>query len=91
MASLMGRASVAGDRSGLGIAVILLLLVLLAGAALISLISGPTGVGLQDLVTYLGGEADASPTRTASSWKRSACRARRLACWWAPASAFPAP
>lgn len=58
MASLMGRASVTGDRSGLGIAVILLLLVLLVGAALISLISGPTGVGLQDLVTYLGGEAD---------------------------------
>jgi iron complex transport system permease protein len=58
VASLMGRASVAGDRSGLGIAVILLLLALLVGAALVSLISGPTGVGLQDLVAYLGGEGE---------------------------------
>lgn len=58
VASFMGRASVTGDRSGLGIAVILLLLALLVGAALLSLVSGPTGVGLDDLGIYLGGGAD---------------------------------
>jgi iron complex transport system permease protein len=55
VALLLGRGSVAGDRSGLGFAVLVLLSLLLAAAALVSLISGPTGVGLGDLVAYLRG------------------------------------
>ncbi|MBC7312538.1 MAG: iron ABC transporter permease [Rhizobium sp.] len=54
--TLIGRHSPPGDRSGLGIVVILLLLTLLAAAVLLSLVSGPTGVGLKDLLTYIAGD-----------------------------------
>lgn len=56
VATLIGRHSPPGDRSGLGLVVMLLLLVLLAAAVLLSLASGPTGVGLKDLLAYIAGD-----------------------------------
>ncbi|SSC66430.1 FecCD family ABC transporter permease [Ciceribacter selenitireducens] len=56
VATLIGRHSPPGDRSGLGVVVILLLLALLAAAVLGSLVSGPTGVGLKVLLAYIAGD-----------------------------------
>jgi len=44
-----------GDRSALGILVITLLAVLLAGAIFVSILVGPTGIGLPQLIAYLTG------------------------------------
>ncbi|MCF1446455.1 iron ABC transporter permease [Agrobacterium vitis] len=44
-----------GDRSRRGMTAVLLLAALLVAACFVSLISGPTGVGLSDLITYLSG------------------------------------
>ncbi|MGV1802387.1 FecCD family ABC transporter permease [Agrobacterium vitis] len=44
-----------GDRSRRGMTAVLLLAALLITACFVSLISGPTGVGLSDLITYLSG------------------------------------
>ena len=56
VATLIGRHSPPGDRSALGVVVILLLLALLAASVLVSLASGPTGVGLKDLLAYIAGD-----------------------------------
>lgn len=53
--NLRGRSS--GDRSGLGHLVIVALVLLLALSIFVSIVIGPTGVGLPDLLAYLGGEA----------------------------------
>lgn len=51
------RGRVAGDRSALGHLVIAALVLVLVIAVLVSIVIGPTGVGLPDLVAYLRGEA----------------------------------
>lgn len=48
-----------GDRSALGALVIALLAVLLIIAILVSIVIGPTGVGLPHLIAYLTGDAAA--------------------------------
>ncbi|MFN3318234.1 MAG: FecCD family ABC transporter permease [Allorhizobium sp.] len=52
--STLGRRD--GDRSGLGMLVIALLTVLLAVSVLVSIVIGPTGVGLPHLIAYLTGD-----------------------------------
>ena len=47
----------AGDRSSLGHLVILALVLLLALSIFLSIVIGPTGVGLPDLMAYLGGKS----------------------------------
>ncbi len=56
--SVMERPTASGDRSRLGLLVLLLLTAALAVAVLVSLVSGPTGVGLADLMTYLSGRGE---------------------------------
>ncbi len=46
-----------GDRSGLGHLVIAALVVTLAVSAFLSIVIGPTGVGVADLIAYLSGDA----------------------------------
>jgi iron complex transport system permease protein len=46
-----------GDRSGIGHLVIVALVLLLALSIFVSIVIGPTGVGLPDLLAYLGGDA----------------------------------
>ncbi|TPP11379.1 FecCD family ABC transporter permease [Rhizobium glycinendophyticum] len=53
------RGGMAGDRSSLGHLVIIVLVLLLALSVFFSVVIGPTGVGLPDLMAYLGGEAQA--------------------------------
>lgn len=50
-----------GDRSGMGVAVLIASVGMLVLASLISLGSGPTGVGLGDLWTYMKNGAEALP------------------------------
>ncbi|EKF59580.1 hemin ABC transporter permease [Agrobacterium albertimagni AOL15] len=52
--STLGRRD--GDRSALGFVVLALLTVLLTVAVFVSIVIGPTGVGLPHLVTYLTGD-----------------------------------
>lgn len=56
--TVMERPAASGDRSRLGMLVILLLTAALAVAVLVSLVSGPTGVGLADLIAYLSGRGE---------------------------------
>lgn len=51
------RDRMSGDRSGIGHLVIAALILLLAVSVLVSIVIGPTGVGLPDLIAYLGGDA----------------------------------
>lgn len=51
------RPTVPGDRSGSGVIVVALLLILLAAGAFASLVTGPTGVGLPDLIAYFSGQS----------------------------------
>ncbi len=55
IASLLGGATTTGDRGHLGVRTMLVLVVMMAAACLISLTTGPTGVGLADLLHYVGG------------------------------------
>ncbi|MDH4441902.1 MAG: iron ABC transporter permease [Rhizobium sp.] len=52
-----GRSRMSGDRSGLGHLVIAALVVTLAVSAFLSIVIGPTGVGVADLIAYLSGDA----------------------------------
>ncbi|TWF54949.1 iron complex transport system permease protein [Neorhizobium alkalisoli] len=53
------KSSGEGDRTGRGIVVIAVLVVMLVAACLLSLGLGPTGVGLADLWAYMTGRGDA--------------------------------
>jgi iron complex transport system permease protein len=57
LALLVARGRMSGDRSGLGHLVIAALILVLAVSVLISIVIGPTGVGLPDLLTYLSGDS----------------------------------
>ncbi len=65
MATFATRATkraVPGDRSALGVALLAMLLLLLAASVFASLVVGPTGVGLPDLMAYVSGRgADLAP------------------------------
>jgi iron complex transport system permease protein len=59
MPAVLGiRGRLAGDRSALGHLVIITLVLLLALSVFLSIVIGPTGVGLPDLITYLSGQAE---------------------------------
>lgn len=63
LAMPLGKADTGGERFRQGVIVLILLVVLVIVACLISLGSGPTGVGLGDLWAYLTGDAASLSTQ----------------------------